>query len=128
MHFNEKLANSSQLRNPGLFQKLCKFADIGDREQYADALPPDLSLLPDFPPWAYGEQLNKKQADLQRRRDEGKKSGARREFVGAANSSAGVSSTGSGSRSSTPTGRPNKVAKLSTAEKIMGGQSPGLQQ
>lgn len=118
VHFNEKLANSSQLRNPGLFQKLCEFADIDDREQYADALPPDLCLPTAFPPWAYGEQLNKKQADLQKRRDEGKK-GARRDFVPA------TASTSGGSRSSTP-GRPSKVAKLSTAEKVMGGQSPGL--
>lgn len=119
VHFNEKLAKSSQLRNPGLFQKLCEFAGIDDREQYADALPLDLCLPTAFPPWAYGEQLNKKQADLQKRRDEGKK-GSRREFVSA------TASTSGGSRSSTP-GRPSKVAKLSTAEKVMGGgQSPSL--
>lgn len=72
VHFNEKLENSSPLRNPSLLQKLREFAGISDAEQYMSNLPDGLAIPTEFPEWAYADQLNKLQADAAKRRAKGR--------------------------------------------------------
>merc|ERR1711939_201573 len=48
VHFNDKLANSSALMNPGLMQKLMDFSDIDEAGQYATTLPKVLWNPDDF--------------------------------------------------------------------------------
>ncbi|KAI9814112.1 MAG: hypothetical protein M1832_006000 [Thelocarpon impressellum] len=70
VHFNEKLAKSSALKNPGLLQKLMGFAGIDERGQYATTLPKDVWDPDAFPTWAYKDALAKSQQDIQKRRQE----------------------------------------------------------
>lgn len=42
VHFNEKLARSSALRNPSLLKKLMEFADIEGKDYYETTLPSDI--------------------------------------------------------------------------------------
>jgi len=72
VHFNSKLETSSALRNPALLQKLMAFANIDDYDQYACALPPDLGVPTSYPPWAYGNELNKTQQQLTKKKEEQK--------------------------------------------------------
>src|SRR5215469_12975202 len=61
VHFNEKLAASSSLKNPSLLVKLRKHAGIEGLEQHTASLPLGVwgvSMLPD---WAYKEELLKAQ-------------------------------------------------------------------
>ncbi|KAF2405378.1 HCNGP-domain-containing protein [Trichodelitschia bisporula] len=88
VHFNEKLANSTALRNPALLQKLMEFAEIDEKDQYATALPEDLAVPTTFPPWAYADQLAETQKKIQKRRDEAKKKGEPVGFVSATASNA----------------------------------------
>jgi len=60
IHFNEKLAKSSALKNPSLMQKLMDFSDIDEAGQYVTTLPRDLSNPDAFPAHAYKEELAKK--------------------------------------------------------------------
>lgn len=69
-HFNERLENSSALRNPSLLHKLRGFAGISDEDQYATTLPADVAVPTSFPPWAYAEQLGKAQQEITRKREE----------------------------------------------------------
>ncbi|KAL8961474.1 MAG: hypothetical protein Q9183_005306, partial [Haloplaca sp. 2 TL-2023] len=64
LHFNEKLAGSSALKNPSLLQKLMTSAGLGDTEQYANTLPQHLLDPSAFPEWAYQEELAKSQKRL----------------------------------------------------------------
>ncbi|KAI9839630.1 MAG: hypothetical protein M1819_002256 [Sarea resinae] len=72
VHFNEKLAKSSALKNPSLLQKLMGFAGIDDQNQYASTLPTELWDPSGFPKWAYKEELAKSQQELSRRKEEEK--------------------------------------------------------
>jgi hypothetical protein len=73
VHFNEKLARSSALKNPSMLQKLMDFAGISDEDQYASALPKELWDPTNFPASAYKEELAKSQQEILRRREEEKK-------------------------------------------------------
>jgi hypothetical protein len=42
VHFNEKLARSSALRNPSLVKRLMEFADIEGKDYYETTLPTDI--------------------------------------------------------------------------------------
>jgi len=102
VHFNAKLAESSALRNPTLFQKLMDFAGLDDQSQYATALPDDLAVPTKFPAWAYADQLNRRQEDMAKRKAKERK-GKPVEFVRAsgaveASSSKGGTPLGSGRR------------------------------
>ena len=102
VHFNAKLAESSALRNPTLFQKLLDFAGLDDQSQYETALPDDLAVPTKFPAWAYADQLNKRQEDVAKRKAKERK-GRPVEFVRAsgaeeASSSRGGTPFGSGRR------------------------------
>lgn len=89
VHFNTKLETSPALRNPALLQKLMDFAGVDEYDQYASALPDDLAIPTSYPPWAYGDQLNKTQQQLLKRKDAEKAKIPREkiDFVGTSESS-----------------------------------------
>lgn len=116
VHFNEKLAKSSALKNPSLMQKLMDFADISEEEQYASTLPKDVWDPSGFPKWAYKEEL-KKSADKILKQREAEKVGAPRDFVPATTS-------GDSSRGGTP-GIVSRGGPMSAAERVMAGLDRG---
>lgn len=94
VHFNEKLARSSALKNPSLLPKLMNFAGVEERDQYATTLPKDIWNPAGFPTWAYKEDLAKSQQDISQKREE-MRSRLHREtidFISGTNS--GISSKG----------------------------------
>ncbi|MCJ1470113.1 hypothetical protein MMC07_008758 [Pseudocyphellaria aurata] len=68
VHFNEKLARSSALKNPSLLPKLMKFAGVEERDQYATTLPKDIWNPAAFPKWAYKEELANFQQGISKKR------------------------------------------------------------
>lgn len=70
VHFNERLNQSSALRNPGLLTKLMDFAGISQEDQYASALPEASAVPTKFPDWAYADKLVKEHERIARKRDE----------------------------------------------------------
>ncbi len=115
-HFNERLANSSALKNPSLMQKLMDFADVSEEDQYATTLPKDVWDPSGFPKWAYKDELAKSQQQVLKRKEE-EKLGGPREFVPA-------SGSGESSRSATPSAAP-RGAPISAAERVMAGLDRG---
>ncbi|OBT69882.1 hypothetical protein VE03_00402 [Pseudogymnoascus sp. 23342-1-I1] len=115
-HFNERLANSSALKNPSLMQKLMDFADVSEEDQYATTLPKDVWDPSAFPKWAYKEELAKSQQQVLKRKEE-EKLGGPREFVPA-------SGSGESSRAATPSVAP-RGAPMSAAERVMAGLDRG---
>ncbi|KAL8954054.1 MAG: hypothetical protein Q9222_000111 [Ikaeria aurantiellina] len=72
IHFNEKLAGSSALKNPGLLQKLMASAGLAETDQYATPLPQNLCDPSVFPDWAYKEGLASSQQKVTKSKEEGK--------------------------------------------------------
>ncbi|MCJ1477936.1 hypothetical protein MMC13_006610 [Lambiella insularis] len=97
VHFNEKLARSSALKNPSLLKKLMDFAGIDESEQYSTTLPPSIWDPTGFPPSAFKEELNKSQEEVHKRREE-ERLKARRESVDFVSASV----SGQSSRAGTP--------------------------
>lgn len=117
MHFNEKLAKSSALKNPSLLQKLVAAAGLEEEDQYNTTLPDDIWNPKGFPPWAYKEELAKSQQEVTKKREE-ERSRMQRESMNF------VSATISGD--STKTGTPTATmvtqsSKASAAERVMAG-------
>ncbi|KAF2665925.1 hypothetical protein BT63DRAFT_427717 [Microthyrium microscopicum] len=112
VHFNTKLEDSPALRNPALLQKLMGFAGVDDYDQYASALPDDLAVPTSYPPWAYGEQLNKTQQQLLKKKDDIKAKIPRERLDFVASAEAGATSKAPGQRT---------TGNRSTAEKVMSG-------
>ena len=100
VHFNERLEQTTALKNPGLFQKLKEHAGINEEEQYASSLSEDLAVPTSFPPWAYGEELNKSQQKIKHWRELADK-GKRREAIDFVPASGSAAS----SRGATPGGK-----------------------
>jgi hypothetical protein len=121
VHFNEKLAKSSALKNPSMMQKLLDFADFDDAGQYASTLSKTLWNPQAFPECAYKEELAKSQQKILKKREDEKTRGQREtvDFVPA-------TASGESSRSGTPgigsTGRPGPK---SAAERVMAGLERG---
>ena len=115
IHFNEKLANSSAIKNPSLLSKLMTFAGLDHGEQYATTLPTHLWDPEGFPPWAYRDELAKAQQEAQRKREDDRSRSGRSaaDFVTSSRSE-------QSSRSGTPGGRVNQS---SAAERVMAGLS-----
>ncbi|KAI4244526.1 MAG: hypothetical protein L6R40_002993 [Gallowayella cf. fulva] len=67
VHFNQKLAASSALKNPMLLPKLMSSAGLTEKDQYATTLPKDLWDSSAFPAWAYKEELAKSQQLITKR-------------------------------------------------------------
>src|SRR5207253_1510684 len=59
VHFNEKLAKSTALKNPMMMDKLLGFAGIEEGDEYNCTLAKDLWNPRAFPEWAYREKLAK---------------------------------------------------------------------
>ncbi|KAL8680184.1 MAG: hypothetical protein Q9186_003596 [Xanthomendoza sp. 1 TL-2023] len=70
VHFNEKLAASSALKNPSLLPKLMSSAGLADSDQYGTTLSKDIWDPSAFPDWAYKEELAKSQQSITRRKEE----------------------------------------------------------
>ena len=119
IHFNEKLAKSSALKNPSLMQKLMDFSEIDDVGQYATTLPKDLWNPEGFPEYAYKEDLAKSQQKTLKRKDEEKLRGPR-ESVDFVPTTASTES----SRSGTPAAG-GRTGQKSAAERIMAGLDRG---
>jgi len=69
VHFNERLANSSALRNPELVRKLMDFAGISQEEQYKSSLPEGLAVRTQFPEGAYVDELIKSHQKIAAKRE-----------------------------------------------------------
>ncbi|KAL1955033.1 hypothetical protein VTO42DRAFT_324 [Malbranchea cinnamomea] len=116
VHFNQKLASSSSLRNPSLLSKMMEHAGIDEKAQYATSLPTDIWDVSTLPPWGYKEELNKSQQEIRRRLEERKP--AERgglEFVPASRTGSAESS-----RDGTPAGG---RWRQTAAERVMSGLS-----
>ncbi|SMR55447.1 unnamed protein product [Zymoseptoria tritici ST99CH_1A5] len=57
VHFNERLQNSTSLRNPSLLPKLMQFADITREDSYRSSLPEGLGISVTWPEECYVEGL-----------------------------------------------------------------------
>ena len=120
VHFNEKLAKSSALKNPSLFQKLTKFAGIDEQEQYTAALPKEVYDPSAFPSWAYKEELAKSQQEVQKKKEEDRMRVQREglDFVPA-------STTAETSRAVVSGGETARGYNKSAAERVMAGLDRG---
>jgi hypothetical protein len=119
IHFNEKLAKSSTLKNPSLMQKLMDFADVDEAGQCATTLPKDLWNPNGFPERAFKEELAKSQQRILKKKEDEKIRGHRESVDFVPPSTAGESL----SRGGTPSnGRPGQK---SAAERIMAGLDRG---
>ena len=110
VHFNEKLAKSSALKNPSLLQKLMVSGGLDEEDQYSTTLPLDIWNPKGFPPWAYKEELAKSQQEITKKREE-ESSRLQREsidFVSATNAEE-------------PIRNGTKGSKTSAAERVMAG-------
>ena len=117
VHFNEKLARSSALKNPSLLKKLMDFAGVEEDGQYATTLPTDIWDPTGFPALAYKEQLASSQREILQKREEERAKVQRGaiEFVSA-------SASTQSSRSGTPASSTNsKGLRGSAAERVMAG-------
>ncbi|MCJ1389747.1 hypothetical protein MMC18_002604 [Xylographa bjoerkii] len=117
VHFNEKLARSSALKNPSLLKKLMDFAGVDESEQYATTLQSSIWDPKGFPPSVYKEELAKSQQDIHKKREEERAKVQREsiEFVSA-------SASGQSSRAGTPgSAGISKALRGSAAERVMAG-------
>lgn len=70
VHFNEKLASSTSLKNPSLLKKLRDHVGIDDQAQYSSSLPStvwDASILPG---WGFKEELLKTRQEISHKMEE----------------------------------------------------------
>lgn len=81
VHFNEKLAASSSLKNPSLFLKLCEHTGINNESQYATTLPADVWDHRTLPAWAYKEELNRMQQAIRSKIEEAKQTDKSRSAI-----------------------------------------------
>lgn len=114
VHFNEKLAKSSALKNPALMQKLMDFSGIDEAGQYSTTLSKESWDPNGFPDYAFKEELVKSQKEILKRKEDEKARGQREavDFVPA---------SGDTLSRNTILSVGGKVAPKSTAERIMAG-------
>ncbi|KAL8908854.1 MAG: hypothetical protein Q9207_000580 [Kuettlingeria erythrocarpa] len=122
VHFNEKLAASSALKNPALLHRLMSSAGLDNSNQYTTMLSKDLWDPSAFPDWAYKDELAKSQQQIAKK-DEKEKLQTQRvgvDFV--ASSSAESPANGDGTVSMSKI----KGSRASTAVRVaaeFGGQT-----
>ena len=125
VHFNEKLAKSSALKNPSLLQKLMNFAGISEHDQYASSLPKEAWDPASFPPGAYKEELTKSQQELLKKKEDEKRQAQRQavEFVPASGESYTVAATSTATVAAAGTRAADGGSGLgrSAAERVMAG-------
>jgi hypothetical protein len=68
IHFNERLQNSTSLRNPSLLPKLMAFAEITEEDCYMSTLPAELSVPSRWPEDCYVESLVKQNERREKKR------------------------------------------------------------
>jgi hypothetical protein len=68
IHFNERLQNSTSLRNPSLLPKLLAFAEITEEDCYKSTLPAELSVPSRWPEDCYVESLVKQNERREKKR------------------------------------------------------------
>jgi hypothetical protein len=68
VHFNERLQNSTSLRNPSLLPKLMQFANITQEDSYRSSLPEGVSVPISWPEDCYVENLMKQNERKQKKR------------------------------------------------------------
>lgn len=68
IHFNERLQNSSSLRNPSLLPKLMEFAGISREDSHATSLPESLAVPVKWPEDCYIESLLRQNEKKQKKR------------------------------------------------------------
>ncbi|KAK2741459.1 hypothetical protein FQN57_005592 [Myotisia sp. PD_48] len=73
VHFNEKLASSSSLKNPSLLQTLMEHSGFTEQDQYTTSLPSELWDVSKLPPWGFKDELYKNQQEISRKIEEEKK-------------------------------------------------------
>jgi hypothetical protein len=120
VHFNEKLANSSALKNPSLMQKLMDFSSIDEAGQYDTTLSKELWNPAAFPAYAYKEELAKNQQKILKKTEDEKARG-QRENVDFVPASTNVEST---SKGGTP-GHIGRPGQKSAVERVMAGLDRG---
>lgn len=111
-HFNQRLENSSVLRDPSHLRRLMDFAGINEEDQYASTLPEGLGVPVKWPDWAYGDELNASQKKIGKAREEARAKLPREsiDFVSAR------------SATSSSTATPHaKGARQSAAGRVIGG-------
>ncbi|RAK98331.1 HCNGP domain-containing protein [Aspergillus ibericus CBS 121593] len=99
MHFNEKLAGSTSLKNPSLLKKMMDHAGIDDQAQYHASLPPEIWSANGLPRWGFKEELLKAQREIHSRAEERKLAGQRDAINFVAATPSDLTRTGSGSNS-----------------------------
>ena len=112
VHFNEKLASSTSLRNPSLLSKLMEHAGIERHAQFSTSLPTEIWDPSKLPSWAFKEDLMQSSQEIEKREDERRVKGQRDaiDFVSA-------TASGNSSRGGTPGG--SKGPRGSAAERVM---------
>lgn len=117
VHFNEKLAGSSALKNPALLQKLMASAGLEGNDQYATTLPKELWDPAGFPKWAYKEELAKSQQQVAKTKnaENSQKQRENIDFVPAASAQIAVDGV---SAAHMPR---NKGSRFSAAERVSAG-------
>jgi hypothetical protein len=70
VHFNEKLAVSTSLKNPSLLRKLMEHAGIDDQAQYFTSLPLEVWDVASLPTWGFKEELLKAQREFHQKAEE----------------------------------------------------------
>jgi len=121
IHFNEKLASSSALKNPSLLKKLMDYAGLDEQNQYSTTLPEDVWNPKGFPPWAFKEELAKNQQEVTKKKEEERARTPREsiDFVSTNNS-------GQSSRGATPEASSGaKALRGSAADRVMAGLDRG---
>jgi hypothetical protein len=114
VHFNDKLAKSSALKNPSVMQQLLDFSDIDEKSQYSTTLPIELWDPAAFPENVYKEGLAKSQQKILKKREDDKAKGPREvDFVPS-------TASGEASRNGTP-----RIGQKSAAERVMAGLDRG---
>ncbi|MCJ1281962.1 hypothetical protein MMC26_001285 [Xylographa opegraphella] len=117
IHFNEKLARSSALKNPSLLRKLMNFAGVDESEQYATTLPSDIWDPEGFTPSAYKEELAKSQQSILKKREE-ERAKVQRESIDFVSASVSGPSSRAGTLGTAGIG---KGLRGSAAERVMAG-------
>lgn len=72
IHFNEKLAGSTSLKNPSLLSKLRDHVGINDQGQYSTSLPNDIWDASALPGWGFKEELLKARQEICHKKEEKK--------------------------------------------------------
>lgn len=117
IHFNDKLARSSALKNPVLLQKLMDFAGLEEPDQYASTLPKEVWDPAGFPTWAYKEELVKSQQEMQKKMEE-EKARMQRDSIEFVSATSSAQSSRGGTPASSGVARGLRV---SAAERVMAG-------